>query len=299
MLGYITINKPELKIREYELYHSYYCGLCQALRRRYGWSGQLTLTYDMTFLVILLSSLYEPENKSVRARCMTHPVSEHLITYNVITDYASDMNIILAYHSLMDDWKDNHDWKAYIAAGLMKKKYTRAACARPEQCRAVVKYIKKLYACEKANSRDIDEAAGIFGRLLGRVFIYKEDEWSGYLRRMGFYLGKFIYLMDAFEDLEKDEINGSYNPFLCRYGIKDGNEDVFRDILTRTMAECAKEFEKLPILDNAGILRNILYAGVWSRYDRVRFRRSKEKQGEKRIQAASDYNGHDTGEKYE
>ena len=106
MFGYIGINRQELKVRELERYRAFYCGLCDTLRTRYGLGGQMTLTYDMTFLIILLSSLYELEEKKRFARCMVHPAKKHVQIKTAATRYAADMNMLLTYEHLMDDWAD-------------------------------------------------------------------------------------------------------------------------------------------------------------------------------------------------
>ena len=102
MFGYVTINKPDLTIRDFETYHSYYCGLCRDLHKRYGRSGQLTLSYDMTFLALLLSALYEPEVKRSTERCLIHPVHKHETVMTPYTEYAADMTILLSYFNLED-----------------------------------------------------------------------------------------------------------------------------------------------------------------------------------------------------
>ena len=103
---------------------------------------------------------------------------------------------------------------------------------------------------------------------MGELFLFRKDVWSKNLWKMGFYLGKFIYILDAYDDLEKDIKKNSYNPFkgICQ---NPGFDDRIKQMLTMMMAECSKEFETLPILENAEILRNILYAGVWNRFSTI------------------------------
>ena len=101
------------------------------------------------------------------------------------------------------------------------------------------------------------------------IFVYQEDIWSSDLRKVGFYLGKFIYLMDAYEDLQKDRRTGNYNPFLPIMGRPDYEENALQ-ILTMMAASASKAFEKLPVLENVDILRNILYAGIWTKYKMLR-----------------------------
>lgn len=91
MFGYVTTNEPELKVKDYHKYKAYYCGLCQSLKRQYGSAGQLTLAYDMTFVIILLTSLYESETKAESHRCKMHPLKPQPMLENEITEYAADM----------------------------------------------------------------------------------------------------------------------------------------------------------------------------------------------------------------
>ena len=104
------------------------------------------------------------------------------------------------------------------------------------------------------------------------VFLYKEDEWKQTLSRMGFFLGKYIYIIDAYEDIEKDLKKGNYNPFSEIYQNEDF-DDFVNQILTMMISECAREFEELPIIEDVDILRNILYSGVWAKFQSIRNKR--------------------------
>ena len=134
--------------------------------------------------------------------------------------------------------------------------------------------MRQLSQEEKKNNQDVDFMAGLFGEVMGEIMACREDEWQESLRTMGFFLGKFIYLMDAYEDVEEDMEKGRYNPLIRKFSDPDFEEEM-KTILTMMMAGCCKEFEKLPILENAGILRNILYSGVWYRYEMVSQKRRK------------------------
>ena len=107
---------------------------------------------------------------------------------------------------------------------------------------------------------------------MAELFVCSSDEWERKLRRMGFFFGKFIYLMDAYEDIEDDLKQGRYNPLAELYK-KDSFERESQEILKMMMAETSRTFEQLPILEDVEILRNILYAGVWTRYGQIRCRR--------------------------
>lgn len=267
MFGYIYVNEQELKLREYTAYRSFYCGLCRNLHQRYGRTAQMMLNYDLTFLAILQNGLYEPETVLEEHRCIPHPMKKHPMICNEAISYAADMSVVLSYQKLMDDWEDDHNYMRRAAAQLLKSDYQKLREQYPRQTGAVEENIRLLREAERAGHREIDYAAGLNGRYLAEIFVWKEDVWQEELRNMGFYMGKFIYLMDALEDAEKDRKQGNFNVF-ADYGPIWGTEQELqiREILMSMMTASARAFEQLPVLENAEIIRNILYSGVWGRY---------------------------------
>ena len=275
MFGYIIINKGEIKFKEFDIYHSYYCGLCRALKERYRLAGQLSLSYDMTFLVMLLSSLYEPATDLRAIKCAVHPFEKHTIRSNEFSLYGADMNLLFTYYKCKDDWQDEHKVSRLAYGKILKKAY-RDICVRyGAKIRRIEHLMRDLSFEEQKQNQDIDHMAGIFGGIMGEIMTPKEDEWQDSLRAMGNQLGKFIYLMDAYEDIEEDLREGRYNPLLKRYSNPDFEEEI-KTILTIIMADCCREFEKLPIIENVEILRNILYSGIWYRYEMVREKREEK-----------------------
>ena len=144
--------------------------------------------------------------------------------------------------------------------------------------RAIQYSLKELARLEKAKTAGPDEAAACFGTLMGELFVMKEDRWSTPLRRMGIALGKFIYILDACDDLPEDRRTGGYNPLLSM----DGDDFLTRcrEILTMLIAEAAAEFEKLPIVEDAALLRNILYSGVWSKFTALEAKQKTRSKGD-------------------
>lgn len=276
MFGYVTVCEPELKVKDLKKYRAYYCGLCRTLKEDYGFMGQMTLTYDMTFAVILLSSLYENIAAHEEHRCKVHPVKRQHMLRNEITSYTAAMNVLLAYYHMEDDWQDDHKISSLMTKSMIQGKAKKIIEKYPRQSKVIQQSLRELGECERENSMDIDRAAGCFGRLMAELFVWKEDIWEKTLRKMGFYLGKFIYLMDAYEDIEEDLKQGRYNPFTELYKKETFEQDC-QQILKMMMAETSKVFEQLPILEDAEILRNILYAGVWTRYGQIRCRRKETK----------------------
>lgn len=277
MFGYVTIDKPELKVKEFYRYKSYYCGLCRTLKEEYGFRGRMTLSYDMAFLVLFLTSLYETPTKELQSHCPLHPVKKIPMLQNEISEYGAKMNILLVYFKCEDDWKDDKSLKGIAGMHLFRKKAKELCKEYKRQAQVIQKQLKVLAVYEEKQEETLDLAAGAFGKLMAEFFVYKEDMWEQELRNFGFYLGKFIYIMDAYDDLEEDLKTGSYNPLKAvKKNSKDDNdyENTVQQILVMMMAEATAAFEKLPLLWDSEILRNILYSGVWAKYNK----KQKEKQ---------------------
>lgn len=277
MFGYVTASKPELKMKDFYKYKAYYCGLCKVLREKYGFLGQLTLTYDMTFLVILLHSLYESDMNFEEHRCVVHPAKKQKMLYNEITEYAADMNIVLTYFHFADDWKDEKSKAGLVGVRAFRKTYLEIEKKYPKKCRIIRSCLKKLQACEEQKEENIDITARYFGELMAELLTYRQDVWTKTLRRMGFYLGKFIYILDAYDDVEQDLESGSYNALISLYGEPDFDERC-KEMMTYVLAECTSQFERLPCIEDADILRNILYVGVWEKYDKKQLEKNKEEE---------------------
>ena len=277
MFGYITINKSEMKFKEFDIYHAYYCGLCQSLLKRYGAMGQVTLSYDMTFAAMLLSSLYEPDTASSKCACVAHPFERHPFVKNVVIDYVADMNVLLTLYKCEDDWIDDKKMFRACFGCMLRKKSFKKRCVYRGKENLIKDKLEKIREYENEGCTDIDLMSGLFGDIMGMIMTPRDDEWKDTLSELGYYLGKFIYILDAYDDVEKDIKKGKYNPFVKRIEEPDFDEQI-RVILTMMMSECCKRFEMLPIIENVEILRNILYSGVWERYEKIRTEREKKKE---------------------
>ena len=279
MFGYVMVNQDELKLKDFKRYRSFYCGLCRALEKRYGITGKIALTYDMTFADILLNAYMELPLRSERHRCMIHPVRKQDMLFNEITDYCADMTLLLTYYKMLDDVNDDGSMTGRLFVMKEKKKFEKTADMYPRQAKVFEDSMRELAQTEERREYDLDTVAGYTGNILAELLVYKESDWSDELRRLGFYLGKFIYLLDAFEDLEKDLKKGAYNPWQPSKDRKDF-EALVENTLMMMISECAKSFERLPIIQDVDILRNIIYSGVWQKYEEVREKR--EKKGEEK-----------------
>ncbi|MBR1874510.1 MAG: hypothetical protein IJ807_06360 [Eubacterium sp.] len=286
MFGYVVVNKPELKIREFTDYNAYYCGLCHMLRDKFGLSAGLTLTYDMTFLILLLDSLYEPRYESKQRHCPIHPVKKKPMIKNEITEYAADMNMLLSWGHLKDDWEDEKKLVGLIGDIGFKRRAEYVMKRYRRQTGVVLGSLARLSALEKKymsewsstesefegklhpdtdqipyTEADIDEISQPFGDLMGEIFVMREDAFAPTLRGFGSMLGKYIYIKDALEDIEKDRKKGCFNPFL-HISKDDDRMELIKNIQEINIRQAISEFEKLPLERHLPILRNILYEGV-------------------------------------
>ena len=265
MFGYITADLSSLTDEQKSRYRGCYCGLCHVLGSEYGTVHRLTLNYDLTFLALILSSLYESQETEATARCLAHPLTTHHFWMTDATKYAAAMNIALSYHKMIDDWNDDHNILSRTMAAILSSDLQQIRTTYRRQWDAIQNCIDALSVLELQNCQEPDMGANLFGTLMGELFVWKDDRWSSSLRTMGEALGRFIYLMDAVLDLPSDIKKGNYNALSSRYGL-DYSKESYYPILEMLIGECCSAFEQLPIIQDLEILRNILYSGVWTRY---------------------------------
>lgn len=276
MFGHVRPNMDDLNEEQKARYNRVYCGLCRTLGSRHGFMGKMSLTYDMTFLVLFLASLYEPEETDGSAKCIAHPRKAHDETVIAgIDEYAADMTVALMYHKFLDDWHDDHKLLRKGAADLLEKDYRAVREAWPDQCRAIEDCMNGLSAIEKDPSPQPDAAADCFGHVMGELFLWKRDFWQEALRQFGESLGRFVYMMDAAVDYARDEKHRSYNPL----GALEVRPEDARPLLMQTLGAASDVMEELPLVQDAELLRNILYSGVWQIYN-VKVQKEGEQHGE-------------------
>lgn len=264
MFGYVSANWKELTKQQQQRYQAVYCGICRQIRARSGNIARLSLSYDIAFLALLLMSLYEPEETAGKSGCFLHPAKPRPWLDNQYIRYAADMNVALAYYDLLDDWHDDGKRTAKWMAGAYEPYLEDIRRRYPEQCQTMAHSIAKLSSLERDGCDNPDLTAGAFGELMARLFVWEEDMWTPTLMQMGDALGRFIYLLDAALDYDKDKRKGKYNPFLAMGTGKDPAR--WQEYLVLTMGRATAAFEKLPLVQDKPLLDNILYSGVWVAY---------------------------------
>lgn len=268
MFGYINVNKNDLSEEDQKIYKAFYCGVCRALRDLGGSRLTVFLNYDVVFLCLVLSGLYEPDENPFEFTCKIHPAKKRTAYRNEFFEYAAKVDILLSYQNLMDDVRDEGDKTKKAFADSIKKYYDNISLEFPRQAKAISDCIENTNKAEEMKEKNIDIVSGFSGDMLAAIFSYRDDEWKEELSTLGFYLGKFIYILDSFVDLDKDIKKQNYNPlsFLDAKDL-DEYETIVKQSLTMNISETAKAFERLPIIKYSSIIRNILYSGIWNYYD--------------------------------
>lgn len=319
MFGVAVARLDQVSDAEKERYQALYCGLCRAIKRRYGQISRAALSYDLAFLALLLDSLAEAPEHCGRERCVAHPAKQMPYVESAYTDYAADLSIALAYYKCLDDIADEGGAKARAAELALRGQYAKALARIPRECTAIQQAMERIAQIEAQSDAPPDACARVFGELLGQLFAagccWSGDEprgageaapdteresaaaleraseqalvdntppaapvtdpmpeaastgwmasWAPAVGAFGALLGRFIYMMDAAVDYAADERSGSYNPFVRL----DATPQQMREVLAVLAGDMADAFERLPLVQDAHLMRSVLYAGVWQKFN--------------------------------
>jgi len=291
MFGYIRPYKPEMKIKEYDVFKAYYCGLCKDLGRHYGQISRLFLNYETTFLALFLSGLSENKPTILPQSCIANPFKKKpVIQGNDYTSYSSDISIILTYHKFNDLKKDEKPVIGAAGMLVLSQAYKKACKKHPEKALAIQKLLSDLEALESQKCPRVDEAAEPFANLMKEIFLYEnfnlKEESIQYLEFIAYNLGRFIYIIDAYDDLEKDLKYGNYNPLLLNFNYKGQELETFKkDIedlvdfnLTYTLSRINEACDKLSFYRNKAIIKNILQLGLYNQLETITKREKRDEE---------------------
>lgn len=287
MTGYIKAFKPEMKIKDYEMYKGVYCSVCKALGRLYSPLAQLLLSFDFTFLSILRMALVPECCKFTSGRCPYNPVKKCLkCSDSTETNRSADIVIIISYYKLKDNIADSVFFKSLLYRCLMpiaKIMHRKAALRQPFLEKAVAGAMAEQNKIEKRNEQSFDIAADPSAKGLAAVFsqgYYGDNKQQ--LWRFGYMLGRWVYLIDAIDDLQKDIKTDSYNPF--RYKFKTQEEASSKEfrtfaeqMLNVTAGEAVNILKDIKLYRFNDIIENIVYDGLYNVQETVLDRRCGEK----------------------
>ena len=270
MFGYIGVCKPELKIKEFETFRAYYCGLCHALNREYSASARFILNYDCAFLYVLSDALKEGMPVYNKQRCMVHPFRERHTTDGCGAEYAAAVNVLLAYESLNDHVSDDGSALGRVGMAALSGAYKKARMLYPDLSEYISNRLAALKSIELKGSADVDAAANEFALILEEVFS-RLDPSCRPLRTLGHELGRWIYLIDALDDFKKDAKSGSYNPFVARFGGNYTQEvrECAEFNLNSSVTGAALALDLMEFKKHEGIIKNIIYLGLYDKMKQV------------------------------
>lgn len=268
MFGYVTFYKEELKIKDFNKFRAYYCGLCKTLGKRFNQLVRLGLSYDLTFLALLLDSIDEDETIFVRGGCFKHIGKKRaIVEHNKSVEYAADMSVALMYYKLLDDLHDSFSPLSAVALVPYWFGVKKVKRMYPDKLAQIKKNLSLLSGLENKKCCVTDEAAEPFAKIMEILF----DVGNSHIKNMGYNIGRFIYLIDALDDYKKDVKNGGYNPYKYAYPDLDFQsiKNIAEKSLTLTLAMAAECYEKSEIIKNKELLDNIIYLGLRQRMDIV------------------------------
>ena len=278
MFGYVRIYKDELKCKDFELFRSYYCGLCRALGKNCSQSSRLGLSYDLTFLSIVLSSLTKDEEEFIKKPCIVHPFSKRRsVKLTKPLEYSAHMSVILGYLKLCDDFSDDKSIKALIGKILYFRAFRKSKKKYKGEYLKLKEQMKRLSVLEKENCNRIDEVADCFAKMLEILFTPQFlENGKRELAWLGYNIGRWIYIIDAYADMRNDFKTKSYNPFLVDVKSEAELDEKIEDLkntldktLTFTLENAASAYDLLKVYKNDAIIRNILYLGLRYKQEQI------------------------------
>lgn len=282
LFGYIKPFKPQLRMCEYDIYKAIYCGLCKELGKKYNFLLRFTLSYDFTFLALMDFAVNDLEISISNQACIAHPMKKMPCINIGNLSLTSAAAVISIYHKINDDFNDNKYFKKILYAILLmlfKSSYKKACKQLPQLSNVMEKYLAMQNKLEKEHNNSIDMAAEPTAQIMSEITMLLSDDINTkrILKRMGYLLGRYVYLIDAFDDVKKDYKTNSYNPFLLQDNCKGCNMEniiqIARYSINFTLGELADSFNLLNLKKFKPILDNIIYLGLKTTVDSVFYKK--------------------------
>ncbi|MBQ9112189.1 MAG: hypothetical protein IJY08_01250 [Clostridia bacterium] len=280
MFGYVKVNSAELKVKEYEMYRGAYCGLCRSMGKCTGQCSRMTLSYDFAFLAALRLCLENTEISFSQRRCFVHPLKKRsVMDANPVLDYCAHSAAILNYHKIKDDLADERGLKrlrarlVYPFVAHARKKALTAGLGELDG--AVSGLLALLADTEAQGLSSVDTPAAIFGDILSEIVSFGLDGSRRLIAvEIGRAVGRWIYTVDALDDMSEDEKKGRYNPILLLYDgrrPKDGELSLISDALKAALvsAESAMDLMDTDRAAFRNIVENILFLGMPDTAERI------------------------------
>lgn len=291
MFGYVTPLICELKVGEYNLYKSIYCGLCKNIKQNYGFLRSIFLSYDMIFLTIMELSFFDEPIEFEKKFCILHPFRKKLCLKNCKSlRLAADLTIIFSWFKLKDQLTDEKITKklaTQLILIFMRKSFKKASVKQANLFKIIKTYFDEQQTLEKQKIISIDAACHPTAKCLGNIFkkLFSKSNFNSDLNNQlynfGYMLGRFIYLADALDDCEKDFKSKNFNPLLNKLAKEKSNnktlsneqiDQIFESAfftINLTLAQLAQNFKKINIIKLKPIAENIIYLGLNNSQQRI------------------------------
>lgn len=300
MFGYVRALKPQMKVCEYDTYKSVYCGLCKKMGKEFGFVSRMTLSYDFTFLALMNMALNDYEICHKNETCIAHPLKKSMcLKADEALEYPSYAAVILIYHKLKDDYADKGfkgKAAAFVTLPFLKKGYKTAKAKYSDLAEKIEAYMQQQKACEKNNTASLDEACEASSQMMAEIASYlsEEENTKQDLKRFGYFLGRYVYLCDALDDLKKDYKKGNFNPLVNHFGFVGekkeelSQEDFVKardytlDSINLTMAELAESYVRLSQKHFKSINDNIVYLGMKNTFSLIYNEKFNKKENKER-----------------
>ena len=278
MFGYVIPDKPNLFIKDYYAFKAFYCGLCKATGKRAGLLLRLTTNYDATILNILAHNLVNKAVEYKDQRCVLHPFTKKtMIQYDDLTLNVADINLLLMYYKVSDNVYDKDSkTKNKAVRSFMKKSYKKAKRRHPTADEIIKTNYDELRKHESLNCANIDLVSDSFASMLRDLGVYLTKREDDEVKNVFYALGKWIYLIDALDDLEDDKKANRYNPWISYFSdYKDvdsfieSNHDKICEIMNCVINSIIENYDKLDMPVQEGVLTNTFYYGLKMQTDKI------------------------------
>jgi len=300
VFGYVRVNKPELKVKEYEIYRGTYCGLCRSMGKCTGQCSRMTLSYDFAFLALSRLSLLRDEISFGTKRCIAHPLTKRsYMKSNPTLEYCAGAAALLNYHKIKDDLADERGLKRLRAAAVLpfvaySRKQAIKALGLSSLDKKISEGLDRLSEIEASRPASVDEPARAFGDILGDIMSFGiEGDGERVARALGVSVGRWIYIADALDDWREDARRGRYNPFILLYGKDRPTKEELEGIsvaLKNELLSAESAFDLIEFENNEikNIVANILFLGLPQRIEDIG--RETEKKQKDRAERIKDNN---------
>jgi len=283
MFGYVNADKPNMLMKDYAVFRAYYCGMCQTIgKRSKSQLMRIGINYDVTFLALLAHNFCKQEPEIKQSRCAFHLLGKKylIVKKNEILLRIADINTILGYYKVEDDVLDGGGLKYKIGRLFVRRHYLKAARRLPALAESVKSNYQRLREFEQKKETSVDKLADCFAAMLQDVGREACGVRDPLLDELCYNLGRWIYLIDAYDDLDRDIEEGKFNPLAPdgKAGVLDGGKlkENVRFALEHAVANIRAAYDAMDITVSEGALSNIVYRGLKARTDEILERRGKK-----------------------